>query len=114
MISFFPALPLEAVNESKLVACEVDGVSVVLALDSTQRVHAFENNCPHADKPLLGGRWSATHCEVTCPFHKAVFDISNGGRVVSGPSCLPVQVLNVEIRGHQGQQFVYVGLDTSD
>lgn len=114
MIAYFPALPYSELSQSKLSVCQVDGLSVLLALDVQGQVHAFENNCPHADKPLQAGRWAAETLEILCPFHKAVFAVGEGGRVKSGPACVPIQVFATELREHEGHQFVFVGVDQSD
>ncbi|MEY2988599.1 MAG: hypothetical protein RJB13_2120 [Pseudomonadota bacterium] len=114
MIEYFPALPYAELSESKPSVCMVDGFSILLALDLQGQVHAFENNCPHADKPLQAGRWTAETLEILCPFHKAVFDVGNGGRVKSGPACVPIQVFATELREHGGKQVVFVGVDNSD
>lgn len=114
MIEFFPALPLESLSDTQPVACQIDGLSILLALDSQGQVNAFENNCPHADKPLLAGRWTASTREILCPFHKAVFDVGQGGQVKAGPACVPIQVFETELRDYEGQLYVFVGVDTAD
>ncbi|MEY4065825.1 MAG: hypothetical protein RIR26_2033, partial [Pseudomonadota bacterium] len=79
MITFHPALCVDAVPSDRPVKCVVDGLSVLLVRDSAGQVFAFENNCSHADKPLEKGRWDPDTREMLCPFHKAVFDVAAGG-----------------------------------
>jgi chlorite dismutase len=68
--------------------------------------YAVSNRCSHARGPLSEGtiEVDGAACTVTCPWHYAKFDLSNG-RVVDGIASASVQAYLVEI--HDG--VLYVG-----
>lgn len=114
MPTFFPTIPVADVSDDKTIKCSADGVSLLLARDSTGVIFAFENNCSHADKPLERGVWNPQSREMLCPYHKAVFDVGNKGAVKVGPAVVALAVYPVEIRQHSGIETVFVGLETDD
>jgi nitrite reductase/ring-hydroxylating ferredoxin subunit len=114
MLTFIPALPTAHIEKQKLSKCNVDGVSVLLVRDDAGTIFAFENNCSHADKPLERGVWNSSTRELLCPFHKAVFDVGQGGTVKVGPAVVALAVYPVEIRIHQGVETVFVGMNLED
>jgi nitrite reductase/ring-hydroxylating ferredoxin subunit len=113
MSAFFPALPLEDVGTAQPRRCKVDGVDVLVVRDSLGTIFAFENNCSHADKPLDRGVWNPETHEMLCPFHKAVFDVAQGGKVKVGPAAVALRVFAVELRHHAGKDYVFVEMDDS-
>ena len=81
----------------------VEGRNLILA-DSGGQLHAFENNCPHANESLdpMGGSVSSEDgVLLRCQRHGAEFLVTNG-ECVSGPcfgeSLIPVAVIAVEGR----------------
>ena len=114
MSQFFAALPADEVGSAKPSKCIVDGLSILLVRDSEDTIFAFENNCSHADKPLEKGVWNAQTREMLCPFHKAVFEVANAGRVRVGPAVVSLQVFPTQVREHNGKPTVFVGIDGSD
>lgn len=61
--------------ESQPQKAEV-GESEVVLIRTGETVRAFQSKCPHAGAPLEKGAICEGH--LVCPWHKAVFDISNG------------------------------------
>ncbi|APJ03371.1 Rieske (2Fe-2S) protein [Silvanigrella aquatica] len=102
---------LNELSSEKAIKFHVDGLDIlfVKSLQSKQ-VYAFDNNCNHADKPLEKGKWNSETSEITCPFHKAVFCIAEGGAVKAPPACVPLTVYETEIRTEADGSFVYVNL----
>jgi NAD(P)H-dependent nitrite reductase small subunit len=61
-------------------------------------VYAINNRCPHARGPLADG---TVHCDglhpaVTCPWHKADFDLATG-EAIDGPVRTPVRTYAVQV-----------------
>jgi len=69
-------------DEGELVAVEVDGTAVAVAVLDGQ-VHAFDDTCPHAGCSLAEGELEDD--SVVCPCHFARFDLTTG-RAVEGPA----------------------------
>ena len=97
----FSVCRLDELTPHKLKVFEIDDIEVVLVCTEQRDVFAFENKCSHADKPLIKGKWNETTCEITCPFHKAVFSLREQGAVKVGPACLPIETYVVEIENEQ-------------
>ncbi|MEN9825975.1 MAG: hypothetical protein RI953_1720 [Pseudomonadota bacterium] len=114
MPTFFPAVSLSQIDDKKITKCVVDGLSVLITRGANGTVYAFENNCSHADKPLERGVWNPATLEMLCPFHKAVFDVGQGGAVKVGPAVVSLVVYPVEVRSHNDVDTVFVGLDVED
>ncbi len=57
-------------------------------------LHAIENICPHANAKLSEG--FADGCEVECPLHNAVFDVTNG-KHLRGEPCRDVKTFAVRL-----------------
>lgn len=58
--------------------------------------HAIDNNCTHVGGPLSEGELDG--CEVTCPWHGAVFDVTTG-QVLGPPAASNVNRYNVRVEG---------------
>lgn len=113
-LSFFSAVPTAKVSQDKITKCSVDGLSVLVVRDSNDVIYAFENNCSHADKPLDRGVWNPQSREMLCPFHKAVFDVGEGGKVKIGPASVSLEVYPVEVRLQDGIETVFIGLNLEE
>ena len=59
-------------------------------------LYAIDNSCSHSTGPLIEGRLSGTM--VTCPWHGARFDISDG-KCHSGPATTNVAIYPVHVEG---------------
>jgi nitrite reductase/ring-hydroxylating ferredoxin subunit len=57
-------------------------------------LHAIENICPHAHAHLTEG--FADGCEIECPLHNAVFDVTTG-RHLRGEPCRDVKTFPVRL-----------------
>ena len=112
-MSYFRVCLLSDLSDTKPKKFEIDGIELlfVKSILQSDKVWAFDNNCNHADKPLENGRWNAEKAEITCPFHKAIFSIKDGGEVKSPPACVPLSVYETEIREENSFQVVFVKLD---
>ena len=83
-----PITPLAvAVGGVAIGIYEVDGV-----------LHAIEDICPHAQARLSEG--FVDGCEIECPMHAAVFDVTTG-RHLRGEPCRDVQRYPVRIVGNR-------------
>jgi nitrite reductase/ring-hydroxylating ferredoxin subunit len=88
-----PALSLSALQEGQMVACSVDGVSVLFCrVDG--RVHAVANRCSHASQELSTGTLSGH--QLTCPLHGARFDVRSG-EALAAPATRPIRTFPVSI-----------------
>lgn len=72
-----------AVGELKIGVYEVDGA-----------LHAIEDVCPHAYALLTQG--FADGCEIECPLHNAVFDVTTG-KHLRGEPCRDVKTFPIRI-----------------
>ncbi|BBH52683.1 Rieske (2Fe-2S) protein [Fluviispira sanaruensis] len=111
-MSYFKVCSLSLLSIDKPQKFTVDGLEILLVKALTDnKVWAFDNNCNHSDKPLEKGRWDPEKAEITCPFHKAVFNIAENGAVKQAPACIPLPVYQTEIRQENNENIVYVFLD---
>jgi nitrite reductase/ring-hydroxylating ferredoxin subunit len=107
-----PLCPLNDLEEHKLTLYEIEEEEI-LVVRTPERVFAFENNCNHADKPLLKGKWNKESYEITCPFHKAVFSLKEQGAVKVGPAIFPLRVFETFVKPHETTSEPYVYIDIS-
>ncbi len=88
-----PDQPLAAgIGEVKIGVYEVDGA-----------LHAIEDVCPHAQAMLTQGFTDG--CEVECPLHNAVFDVTTG-KHLRGEPCRDVKTYPVRLVGQDIQVSV--------
>jgi nitrite reductase/ring-hydroxylating ferredoxin subunit len=81
-----------SVGDAKIGVYEVDG-----------QLHAIEDICPHAAALLTQGFTDG--CEVECPLHNAVFDVTNG-KHLRGEPCRDVKTYPVRLVGQDIQVSV--------
>ena len=85
-----PDQPLGAsLGETKIGVYEVDG-----------KLHVIEDVCPHAAALLTQG--FVDGCEVECPLHNAVFDVTSG-KHLRGEPCRDVRSFAVRVEGQHIQ-----------
>ncbi|MFT8489062.1 MAG: FAD-dependent oxidoreductase [Gluconobacter oxydans] len=72
----------DALEEGKITPFSLDGTPVVLIRDG-ENVHGFAGKCPHKEAPLEQGAFCKTEkgSVLVCPWHKAVFDATDGSLV---------------------------------
>jgi len=79
-------------GDTPVALCRVDG-----------KIHALDDNCPHAFAQLSQGFVEGG--EIECPLHGARFEIATG-RCVAPPADCDVQTYQIRVEGND----VYVGL----
>ena len=62
--------------------------------DVDGQLHAIENICPHAHAHLTEG--FPDGCEIECPLHNAVFDVTTG-KHLRGEPCRDVRTFEVRV-----------------
>ena len=78
--------PLAAsVGDTKIGVYDVEG-----------QLYAIEDICPHAHAKLSEG--FADGCEIECPLHNAVFDVTTG-KHLRGEPCRDVKTFPVRLEG---------------
>ena len=75
MVEMIKIANTEDVQEGSAVAVEVAGNSVAL-FNVEGSYYAIDDTCTHRGGPLCEGEVEGT--EVTCPWHGATFDLTNG------------------------------------
>ena len=81
----------------KAIAVEVNGKQIAL-FNVNNQYYAIEDTCTHAGGSLSEGDVEGTI--VTCPWHGATFDITNG-KVLSEPASEGVKNYKVRIEGEE-------------
>ncbi len=82
-------------RDGEMIACEVDGVDVLLCRVDGQ-YYAVSNRCSHAQQVLIAGKLKGH--EINCPLHGARFDIRDG-RCLAAPAALPIKTFPVTLEG---------------
>lgn len=98
MESWTPVGQRDQVEADTPLGAEVAGVKVGV-YDVDGELYAIEDVCPHAAALLTQG--FADGCEVECPLHNAVFDVTTGKHLRGEPcrdlKTFPVRVVAGEI-----------------
>lgn len=74
---------------------ENDGKQIAL-FNVDGALYAIDHNCTHRGGPLAEGLLEGT--EVTCPWHRAVFDVTSGA-VLGAPASRDVARYDVRVTG---------------
>lgn len=99
-MSYQTVVKFDALPERKPTKFTVGETDMVLIRDG-ERVQAFQAKCPHAGAPLEQG--AVCGDKLICPWHKAVFQLSDGGM------CEPPALANLKrypVRIEQGNVLV--------
>ena len=85
----------DQVEAEQPLAVTIDDCPIgVHEVDGT--LHAIEDTCPHAAALLTQGFIDG--CEVECPLHNAVFDITTG-KYLRGEPCRDLKVFPIRVVG---------------
>jgi nitrite reductase/ring-hydroxylating ferredoxin subunit len=95
MSEFIKVATIDEVPAGRTKLAEVNGKEIAL-FNCDGSLHAIDNMCTHVGGPLAEGELSG--CEVTCPWHGAVFDITTG-QVLGPPAASNVRRYNVRVQG---------------
>jgi nitrite reductase/ring-hydroxylating ferredoxin subunit len=82
MVEMIKIANTEDVQEGSAIAVEVAGEKIAL-FNVEGSYYAIDDTCTHRGGPLCEGEVEGT--EVTCPWHGATFDLTNGS-VLSPPA----------------------------
>lgn len=85
----------EDLAEGDVTAFDLDGTWVAVAR-SQGEVHAFLDECTHAECPLSKGL--VEDGQIECDCHGAMFDLRTGG-VTRPPATRPIPVYPVTVEG---------------
>ena len=78
----------------------VVGETKVGVYDVAGQLHAIEDVCPHASALLTQGFTDG--CEVECPLHNAVFDVTTG-KHLRGEPCRDLRTFPIRLVGQDIQ-----------
>jgi nitrite reductase/ring-hydroxylating ferredoxin subunit len=107
---WLPALPLAELPPDSSTRVFLGSQQVAL-FNVAGRIHALNNQCPHARGPLCEGvvHQAAHGPAVACPWHQATFDLASG-EAVDGPVRSPARTYAVRV-GPDG--LIYVAEQTA-
>jgi len=110
LMTWFKVCILSHLSDKKPKPFRIDGVSIVLVQSAQGDVFAFENLCPHQERPLENGHWDPANCELTCAYHKAVFCLKNHGAVKKGPAATAVPMYTTKLQPESEHTWVFVNI----
>lgn len=67
---------LDSIKQNNRQTTVINGKKI-LVIWHDEQVYAIDAQCPHLKLPLLKADINE-HCQITCPFHKSVFDLNTG------------------------------------
>ena len=86
---------LSEINQDQPLSVNIEGNQIGIYQVDNQ-YYALEDVCPHAYAILTEG--FVDGCEIECPLHAAVFDITNG-KLQDGPADRDLQTYPVKVEG---------------
>lgn len=101
-MSFVKATTIDQLPAGQIMTFDLAGKKVLLA-NANGQFYALENRCPHLGKPLE--KSALNGCVLTCPYHKAQFDVSNGRNLRDAQlfflkmSCKDAKTFGVKVEG---------------
>lgn len=106
-MTLYKVCSINEISTNKPKKFSINNEDILIAKSNDGQYFAFSNTCSHADKPLEKGNWNPQTCEITCPFHKAVFDVAHHGAVKAPPAFVNLPVFPLEIKDN----FIFVNMD---
>ena len=95
MSEFLKAALADEIPAGHVKLVELNGKEIAI-FNVDGSFHAIDNMCSHVGGPLSEGMLSG--CEVTCPWHGAVFDVTTG-EALGPPAGSSVTRYNLKIDG---------------
>ncbi len=110
-MNFYKICLYSDLSVSSLKKILFQGEALLAVLDLEGHVFVFRNLCSHSEKPLENGHWDPEKRTILCPFHKAIFDVSQKGKPLCAPAVSPIDTFETKIEIENGVQVVSVFLD---
>lgn len=107
-----PVCPISEISKDKPKLFTIDGVKILVVKDDDNKIWVFDSTCTHADKSLEHGKWDSKNAQITCPFHLAVFSISQGGLAIKPPAVLPLKIYFSKTEKINSETILFVDLDS--
>jgi len=95
MPEFVKVATVDEIPPGRAKLIEVAGNEIAV-FNINGEFYAIDNSCTHVGGPLCEGEISGA--EVTCPWHGATFDLTNG-RALGPPAFEPVNSYPVRVDG---------------
>ena len=108
-MSFTRVCALADVPEDQALGVTVGDLEIAVARNG-EEVYAVQDVCSHAEVALSEGE--VEQCTIECWLHGSRFDLRTG-KPTGLPATEPVATFPVDVRGPQGQQDVYVDIETT-
>lgn len=110
-MTFLPVCLVSEISSEQVKMFVVDGVKILVAKSNDNKIWAFDSICTHADKSLEKGKWDAKNVQIKCPYHCAIFAISQHGSAISPPAVLPLKVYPIQIQIINSEPTLLINLD---
>lgn len=110
-MTFIPVCLISEISTEQVKMFVVDGVKILVAKSNDNKIWAFDSMCTHAEKSLENGKWDSKNAQITCPYHRAIFAISQCGLAISPPAVLPIKVYPTEIQMIDSKPTLLINLD---
>ena len=72
---FHKVIELIKLADNRACVADLNGYEILVGV-TNKGYFAVENNCPHQNKPLCGGR--IRHGHISCPIHGMRFNLETG------------------------------------
>lgn len=110
-MTFLPVCLVSEISKEQVKMFVVDGVKILVAQSNDDKIWAFDSMCTHAEKSLENGKWDSKNACITCPYHRAVFAISQRGCAISPPAVLPLKIYPTQIEMVDSYPTLMINLD---
>ena len=92
---FHQVIKVTKLADNKACVVDLNGSDILVGV-TNRGYFAVENNCPHQNKPLCGGR--IRHGHISCPVHGMRFNLETG-LAVGQLTNKPIKVYEVKVNG---------------